>query len=161
VRKIVERWGSVATMPEAAVAQTATATHSTEHMHKPEKESNEPPPVNMERLLDFTNGNPEDLRELISLYLRQTTEQVAQIAAAVQANAPAEVRRLAHSCAGASATCGMTRIVPFLRELERQGNEEKLTGAAELSRQVTEEFKVIRNYLETYMQKHAAMAAQH
>jgi CheY-like chemotaxis protein len=159
VRRIIERWASAAVMPDPSptVAQTATATRSVEE--KP-KESNEPPPVNMERLLDFTNGNPDDLRELIALYLKQTNEQVDQLQAAVQGANAAEVRRLAHSCAGASATCGMVRIVPLLRELERQGNDNKLTSATDLARQISDEFKNIRLYLETYLQKQSALAAQ-
>ena len=86
-------------------------------------------PVDMARLLDFTDGDPDNLRELVTLYLDQTSEQVEQLEAAVRAGAAQEVRRLAHSCAGASATCGMRRLVPLLRELERQGFEGKLTNA--------------------------------
>ena len=78
-------------------------------------------PVDMSRLLDFTDGDPENLRELVTLYLSQTEEQLDRLEAAVQAGAAQEVRRLAHSCAGASATCGMRRLVPLLRELERAG----------------------------------------
>ena len=117
-------------------------------------------PVEMERLLDFTNGDPDSLRELVTLYLDQTATQVEQIAAAVQAGAPGEVRRVAHSCAGASATCGMRRMVPLLRELERQGYEEKLTNAAELSRQVGDEFQRIRSFLEAHLASLSKLAAK-
>ena len=40
----------------------------------------------------------------------------------------------------------MRRLVPLLRELERQGFEGKLTNAAELSRQAGEEFERIRQF---------------
>lgn len=142
----------------AQPSQTATATASIE-AQTPVPVA-EPAPVRMDRLLDFTNGNTDDLRELISLYVRQTSEQVEQIQAAVEANSPADVRRLAHSCAGASATCGMTEIVPLLRELERQGDDGTLTTAAELHRKVEAEFNRIRNFLENYMQTHTDLAAQ-
>ena len=59
-----------------------------------------------------------------------------------------EVRRLAHSCAGASATCGMRRLVPLLRELERQGLEGKLAGTEHLCAQVSREFVRVRQFLE-------------
>ena len=163
VRRIVERWGSAAAMKETAsptVAQTATGTGSLEASAAPPPPANEKPPVDMERLLDFTNGNADDLRELINLYVRQTSEQVAQLQAAVQAESAVEVRRLAHSCAGASATCGMSGIVPMLRELERQGNDGKLTTARELSQQVSEEFNRIRAFLESYLQRQTALAAR-
>ena len=114
----------------------------------------------MDRLIDFTNGNPDDLRELVTLYLKQTTGQVEQLAAAVQAGSAPEVRRLAHSCAGASATCGMVRIVPFLRELEHQAEAGDLSQAPDLSRKVGEEFKRIRAFLEAYLASHMVITAQ-
>jgi len=165
MRTIVERWGSAAAMPEGAVAtvaQTATATDVASPNGKPASIpiTGEHPPVDMDRLLDFTNGNPDDLRELISLYLKQTSEQVDQLLSAVRACSAADIKRVAHSCAGASATCGMKAIVPLLRELERMGNDGVLTGAHELSRQVEAEFKRIHHHLETYLQKQNALATQ-
>ncbi len=159
VRKVIERWASTATVPEPAPqpAQTATATAATAQSSEPA--SPEQPPVDMERLLDFTNGNPDDLRELVTLYLKQTGEQIDQLTAAVRADAAAEVRRLAHSCAGASATCGMGRIVPLLRELEKQGNEGKLLNATELASRIGDEFKRIRTYLDNYLKNQTTVAA--
>lgn len=114
----------------------------------------------MERLLDFTNSNPDDLRELITLYLTQTGEQISQLAAAIQAASPPDVRRLAHSCAGASATCGMTRIVLHLREMERRGDQGTLSGVPELFQSVQEEFQRIRVFLEDYLADQENLAAQ-
>jgi HPt (histidine-containing phosphotransfer) domain-containing protein len=114
----------------------------------------------MSRLLDFTDGDPENLRELALLYLSQTEEQLGQIEAVVQAGAAQEVRRLAHSCAGASATCGMRRLVPLLRELELQGSEGQLTSAGQLSRQAGEEFKRIRSFLEAYLAEHSSLTGK-
>ena len=71
-----------------------------------------PPPVDMERLLDFANGNPDNLRELVELYLQQTERQVEQLCAAVSNGAAEDTRRLAHSCAWASSTCGMAGTRP-------------------------------------------------
>ena len=116
--------------------------------------------MDMSRLLDFTDGDPDNLRELVTLYLSQTKEQLEQLEAAVQAGTAQEVRRLAHSCAGASATCGMRRLVPLLRELEREGFEGRLTNATQLSRQAGEEFERIRHFLEAYLAEHAQPAAK-
>jgi hypothetical protein len=55
----------------------------------------------------------------------------------------------------------MRRLVPLLRELEREGYEEKLTHAAELSRQVGDEFDRIRNFLEAHLANHSHPAAKH
>jgi HPt (histidine-containing phosphotransfer) domain-containing protein len=111
-------------------------------------------------LLDFTDGDPDNLRELVTLYLDQTGQQVWQLEAAVQANSAQEVRRVAHSCAGASATCGMRRLVLLLRELERQGFEGRLTNANQLSHQVGEEFERIRHFLEAYLADHSNLTAK-
>jgi HPt (histidine-containing phosphotransfer) domain-containing protein len=105
----------------------------------------------MERLNEFTEGNPDNLTELATLYVKQTAEQIEQLQAAVKTSDAPGVRRIAHSCAGASATCGMKRIVPLLRELEQQGEAGKLTNAAELFTQVATEFELIRTTLSPYL----------
>jgi CheY-like chemotaxis protein len=163
VRSIVERWGSSAAMaetPSPTMAQTATATGPLEVDGTVVGNARPEPPVDMERLLDFTNGNADDLRELVALYLKQTAEQIEHLGVAVRSNSTQEVRRLAHSCAGANATCGMIRIVPMLRELERQGDEGRLVNAVEISDRVEKEFQAIRAFLETFMANHFALAAK-
>jgi HPt (histidine-containing phosphotransfer) domain-containing protein len=102
-------------------------------------------------LNEFTDGNLESLRELVTLYLDQTTTQLEQLENAIEAQSAAEVRRLAHSCAGASATCGMRRLVPMLRELERKGFENKLDGAATICEDASREFERIRSFLEAHL----------
>jgi CheY-like chemotaxis protein len=149
VRKVIERWGIVASTPESGGANAGAATAMATAIVIPSV-GKDVPPVDMERLMDFTDGNTENLRELVTLYVKQTSEQLGQLQAAVEAGDVGEVRRIAHSCAGASATCGMARIVPPLRELERQGTDGRLTSAGELLQQTTEEFAAIRKILEPY-----------
>jgi CheY-like chemotaxis protein len=152
VGRIVERWGAIAAQTEpAAPAANASPEPTAVSPALPKTVPTEEAPVDMERLLEFTDGSPDNLRELVELYLTQTKDQIAKLEAAVSAGTPPEVRRLAHSCAGASATCGMRQLVPLLRELERQGSEGKLTDAAQLSQQAALEFKRIRSFLESYM----------
>ena len=103
--------------------------------------------MDMPRLLDFSDGNPDTLRELVSLYLKQTSEQLAQLEAAATAGNAKEVRRLSHSCAGASATCGMIRLAPLLREIERLAEDGVLTDMPRLVAEVQGEFARIRDFL--------------
>jgi CheY-like chemotaxis protein/HPt (histidine-containing phosphotransfer) domain-containing protein len=150
VRSIIERWApklelAAQAAPCAALSSTANGNgSSTPHPPKPTNDC----PVDMERLNEFTDGNPESLRELVTLYLDQTSGQLEHLEAAVASRNAAEARRLAHSCAGASATCGMRRLVPLLREIERQGIEGQLTNADEVCRAATREFELIRKFLE-------------
>lgn len=116
----------------------------------------EQPPVDMERLNDFAGGNLENFNELVALYIKQTTEQLDQIRAAIVERDSERISRLAHSCAGASATCGMAAIVPFLREVEFLGHDEKVDAAAEVLPSVDHEFERLKRYLET--QKPIALA---
>ena len=158
IRTVVERWGATAGRTEA-VSATAPAVAPAPSGGAAPVAPAEELPVDMERLNDFTDGNADSLRELATLYLQQTGTQIEQLEAAVAANQPQDVRRLAHSCAGASATCGMRRLVPLLRELEKQGYEGQLTNGVELCKGVVQEFARIREFLAPYLQVPAALAA--
>ena len=142
------------------MAQTATGTGLLDMKTNSSNEPAEEPPVDLGRLNDFTNGNLDDLRDLVTLYIKQTAAQVEQLDAAIKAGSAPDVRRLAHSCAGASATCGMKRIVPFLRRLEHEAEEGNLANAPELCRSTSEEFQRIRTFLEAYLAQQANLAAQ-
>jgi CheY-like chemotaxis protein/nitrogen-specific signal transduction histidine kinase/HPt (histidine-containing phosphotransfer) domain-containing protein len=161
IRKILERWGAKAAgseplfRPGPAAQAAATAAPKTAPAPAPAEE----PPVEMERLLDFADGNQENLRELATLYLSQTGRQLEQLEAAVQANAPEEVRRVAHSCAGASATCGVRKLVPLLKDLEKQGYEGKLNDANRRYQEIACEFERVKRFLEDYMAAHTALAS--
>jgi HPt (histidine-containing phosphotransfer) domain-containing protein len=114
---------------------------------KPAAPESSEPPVEMDRLNDLTDSNEDSIRELVDLFLKQTSQQLAQLEVAVRANKADDVRRVAHSCAGASATLGMTRFVPFLRELEKQGASGTLTNASEVYDKAALEFKLIQQFL--------------
>ncbi len=101
--------------------------------------------------MDFANGDPNNLRELMELYLQQTVKQIMQLNAAVETRNAEAVKHLAHSCAGASSTCGMSGIVPPLRELERQGCEGLQPNAPQFASDVNNEFARIQKFLLDYL----------
>ena len=144
VRAIIERWS--AELSSAAAIQPAATEPTPEPVAAAPLDSVESP-VEMDRLLDLGGGDSESLRELVDLYVKQTTGQLAQLQAAVQANKAEEVRQVAHSCAGASATLGMKRLVPLLRELERQGKAGHLTNAVQLWAETDREFRRTQDFL--------------
>jgi len=150
VRTIIERWGEKAALDASQPAKDSVV-ETARIMINTDTPMNNLPSVDMERLNEFTEGNPENLTELATLYVKQTALQIEQLQTAVKTGDAVGVRRIAHSCAGASATCGMKRIVPLLRELERQGDAGKLTTAADLFGQVVQEFELIRTTLAPYL----------
>jgi CheY-like chemotaxis protein len=155
VRAIVERWGVQPVPVEPSVMTTPKVTPSVPAAEAPVAEE---PPVEMDRLKDLTDGSVENLRELVELFFKQTAQQLEQLKAAAQANKADDVRRVAHSCAGASATLGMTRIVPMFRDLEKQGASGTLTNAPQVCENALREFKVIQQFLAAQMEPAAAPA---
>jgi len=140
VRKIVDRWGATASSEPAAPAAPAAAPVAN-------APADEAPPVDMDRLKDFTEDDVESLRELVTLYINQTNDQIKQLRAAVQASNAPEVRRIAHSCAGSSSTCGVKKLATMLRDLEKFGYENKLEGAPALFEQAAAEYEKVRAFL--------------
>ena len=108
------------------------------------------PPVDVERLRQIAGDNEQGLRDLIALYLRQTAMDIAQLQAAIQAGARREVARLAHSCAGASANCGMVGIVSPLRALEDMAHTGQMAEVARVATAVEEAFDRIKGFLRAH-----------
>ncbi len=154
VRTIIERWGEKAAL-DATDVRKDSVVETARVMVNTDQPMNNLPAVDLDRLNEFTEGNPENLTELATLYVKQTTQQLEELQTAVKTSDAPGVRRIAHSCAGASATCGMKRIVPLLRELEQKGHEGKLAGTPELYSQVVAEFELIRTTLAPYLTPHS------
>ena len=134
---MVERWGGKI-MPEAKPLSAA-----------PEVQASAEPTVDMDRMTDLTDGNADSLRELVDMFLKQTHKQFAQIEAAIRDGKADDVRRVAHSCAGASATLGMTHLVPKLRELEKLGASGSLPGADKICADALREYGRVQDFLKT------------
>jgi signal transduction histidine kinase/CheY-like chemotaxis protein len=146
VRDMIEKWGGKISLTPPESRQIAVASSADE------------PPVDMSRMNDLTDGNQDSLRELVEMYLNQTRKQFGQIQEAIQAANADQVRRVAHSCAGASATLGMTHLVPLLRDLERLGASGTLTGAAPICDSALKEFDRIQEFLKTQPELAAVVA---
>ena len=163
IRNVIERWAEAAAKVDQqkpvngahaegnSARPAANDSHPHANLDVHEKSAVEEPPVDIDRLNEFTDGNLDSLRELVTLYLDQTSTQLEQLEAAISSQSASDVRRLAHSCAGASATCGMRKLVPMLRELEHKGFENKLDGSAAICQNAAREFDRIRAFLEAHL----------
>ena len=134
--------------PAAQATPTATATTTSHAPIAQLTSSGQQPPVDVDRLAEFSGGFSESFNELVVLYLKQTTEQVEEIRNALAQGTAARVAAVAHSCAGASATCGMVAIVPLLRRLENVANGGDLNASATLLAAVEAEFTRIKDFLD-------------
>ena len=137
IRDMIARWGGKI-MPEARATPPAPAVNASAE-----------PPVDMDRMTDLTDGNTESLRELVDMFLKQTHKQFTQIETAIREGKADDVRRVAHSCAGASATLGMTHLVPKLRELEKLGASGALPGADKICEEAVREYGRVQEFLKT------------
>jgi signal transduction histidine kinase/two-component SAPR family response regulator/HPt (histidine-containing phosphotransfer) domain-containing protein len=137
VRDMIERWGrSLLSEAKAAPGQ-------------PAPDADGEGPVDMDRMRDLTDGNADGLRELVEMFLKQTHRQFDQMQSAIKDGRADEVRRVAHSCAGASATLGMTHLVPKLRDLERLGASGTLPGGEALYEAAAREYGRVQEFLKT------------
>ena len=148
VRDMIERWGGKITVE----AQTAPMTVA------PAPAAPAGPAVDMDRLLDLTDGNNDSLRELIDMYLKQTNKQFEQMQSDIQAGDADALRRVTHSCAGSSATLGMTHLVPSLREMEKLGAAGTVAGASEILEAAMIEYQRVKEFLKTRAELAAIVA---
>jgi PAS domain S-box-containing protein len=102
------------------------------------------PWVDLERLREIGNDNPRKMRQLADLYLAQADQTHRSLDAAIKAGSAKETHLLAHRWSGASAACGMMRILPPLRQLELQAKQGRLSGASPLLEAACRELEAVR-----------------
>jgi CheY-like chemotaxis protein/HPt (histidine-containing phosphotransfer) domain-containing protein len=159
VQVAIERWGPLARKahpkPVAddppAVPPSPPSSPSVPSPARSAPAAADEPPVDLDRFTEMSGSEEAQVRELMELYLAQTSGQLRELRVAVEAGEVKDVGRVAHKAAGASATCGMNGIVPVLRELERQGREGRLDGATVLVMQAGKELERIGGFLEDYV----------
>jgi PAS domain S-box-containing protein len=114
--------------------------------------SAETPLVDLDRLRDVNDDDPERIRQLVDMYLTQTVSLLADLQAAIQTNSADALAQAAHKLGGSSVSCGVQAFTGPLRELERLGQANDLTGAAALFDQVRQTFPRVRLFLDQFLQ---------
>ena len=131
---VLERWLSGANRVEETDGAAVTL-------------QSEVPPVDMERLRLAMGDDPEEVAEILGIYLEQMSENLGRLRAAIASGDAGGVDMIAHNCAGVSANCGVVALAGPLRELERMGRESDLAGAEALAAHVGGEFERVRAFL--------------
>ena len=111
------------------------------------------PPVSLERLHLSMGDDPEELADILGIYMEQMSDSLKKMDAAIASGKADEVSLIGHNCAGVSANCGMDALVGPLRELERMGNARQLEGAATVSAQVSREFERVKLFLQENLEQ--------
>jgi HPt (histidine-containing phosphotransfer) domain-containing protein len=106
-------------------------------------------PVDMVRLHEALGDEPDELFEILDLYLSQMVQSLAELEQAISAGNAAAVNMIAHNCAGTSANCGMMAVVESLRGLEAAGREGGLDNAPSLLSEAKSQFERIELFLKT------------
>ena len=109
------------------------------------------PAIDVRRLTEWANNEPQFVRELAELFVEQMTEQLALLRHAVQQKSAEEVQQIAHRCKGSSSTCGADRLASLLRDMEFAGRERRLDGSAERMVMIDREFERATEFLKNLL----------
>ena len=110
--------------------------------------------LDVERLEAAANDDPEMVKELVDLYFAQAADLMNGLRASINSGSAKDVDHFAHKLVGASLACGMSAMVPPLRELERRGKEGSLGDAEPLFERASRHLELTRNKVKTYIHQH-------
>jgi HPt (histidine-containing phosphotransfer) domain-containing protein len=97
-------------------------------------------PVDFTWLRECTDNDADAMKALLDMYFTRTNAMLDEIEKAIAAGTAVELRRLAHSCVGSSGTCGMVKLTPLFKQLEKKGVAGTVDGAADIAAQARSEF---------------------
>ena len=102
----------------------------------------------LERLREEMGGDESFLAELIDTYLEDSPQQLAAMAAAVQAGDATSLQRAAHSLKSNSASFGARALAALCQELEAMGKVGTLESAAPRVAQAAAGYEQVRRALQ-------------
>jgi HPt (histidine-containing phosphotransfer) domain-containing protein len=111
------------------------------------------PLVDLEQLQSACDGDDGLMRDLMALYFGQADEIMAALGPAIAAGDVGEVDHLSHKLAGSSLACGMSAVVPPLRQLERNAKAGHLQGAQDWFAQVGGQLERVRRFMNDYLRQ--------
>ena len=109
------------------------------------------PAVDLERLVEFSDGTGDGLRTLVRIFLEDMTQMIGELRAAVTGGDAAEVRLLAHRTAGSSAACGAGGLAEVLAELEEAARNGRLEESGAMMTAIDTELDRVTLFLTDYL----------
>jgi PAS domain S-box-containing protein len=137
---------------EPSVKSEQARAHAEIISAQSDKSSSDEMLVDMDRLRDVTDDEPDRMQQLIDLYLTQAVPMLDGLNEAIQTNSSGDVARIAHKFVGSSVSCGVEAFTLPLRELERLGHEGDLSGADALLDDVRHKFPRVQSAFTQFMQ---------
>jgi len=93
---------------------------------------------------DLAGGDDEAARDLLTLYLEDTSAQIALMVSALATASADQLGRAAHACAGSSGTCGVDTLAELFRRLEQQTRGNRLAESSDTLSLIVETFDHVR-----------------
>jgi CheY-like chemotaxis protein/HPt (histidine-containing phosphotransfer) domain-containing protein len=108
-------------------------------------------PVEIDRIQEITDGDPEFEQELIESFLSDTRQRLAELESAVQQKSREEVKRHTHTIKGSSANAGARGLQEIARQMELVDAADTPGMALELLGDLKAEFDRVHEYLQSYL----------
>jgi HPt (histidine-containing phosphotransfer) domain-containing protein len=102
---------------------------------------------------DLADGDPDTLTELITMFVRHTSDAIAGVRAAVEVADFARAARVVHTCIGFTASLGISNLLPLLRKLERASKDAHPDDIVRYLAQWQTQFELARHALQNRIQK--------
>jgi HPt (histidine-containing phosphotransfer) domain-containing protein len=96
---------------------------------------------------DLSEGSDDDGRDLLALYLRDTSEQILRMISSLADGRIDDVAVAAHACAGSSGTCGVASLARLCRQLECEARDQQQTAMSDTLPRIVETFDGIHERL--------------
>jgi HPt (histidine-containing phosphotransfer) domain-containing protein len=101
----------------------------------------------LEQLQSACDGDAGLMRELMDLYFGQADQIMAALGRGIAAGDVREVDHLSHKLAGSSLACGMSAMLPPLRQLEQNAKAGHLQGAPDCFAQACAQLEAVRRFM--------------
>lgn len=104
--------------------------------------------LNYDYLNEISGGDEEFIAEILSDFLAQTPELMAQIATAVSQGDAATLGKAAHTLKGSARSVGADEFAAIAFELEQAGKQGDLTGAPDALQRLQAYWDALADYLQ-------------
>jgi HPt (histidine-containing phosphotransfer) domain-containing protein len=93
---------------------------------------------------DLGAGDDDNARDLLALFLTNTSTQISVIVSGLAAGRTNAVRLAAHTCVGSCSTCGLEKLTQLFRRLESEASDNRLDALADTVPLIVETFDQVR-----------------